>query len=139
MAASVKSKLQEIKDSAPKADLETQETIAKETTETTDMAATPAQTPAATPVQSKAAQTVATRNAATEARLAYGQVREDLGDYAEAACFYAAASPVANSVGGELGVVTRDDKTGETYRTGVGLYLRSDHLCKLPFMGTVNI
>ena len=98
--------------------------------------------PKATPAparQSSAARTVERRNQATEAKLAYGQMRQDNGDYAEAGCFYAAASPVANSVGGEVGFHTRDDKTGEVYRSGIGLYLRSDHLCKLPFIGEVDI
>lgn len=56
-----------------------------------------------------------------------GQLRED-GGYAEAGPFYACKAPVANAIGGELGIVTKDAKTGEVARTGIGFYVRSDHM-----------
>lgn len=93
-----------------------------------------AQTQAQTTSNATPAQQLAERNRNTESRLAFGQAREDLSSYAEAGVFYASQSPVANSVGGEVGIVTRDEKTGEVRRSGVGFYMRSDHMCNLPFM-----
>ncbi len=56
-----------------------------------------------------------------------GQDRENYGGYAEAGPFYASKAPVANSVGAELGVATRNEKTGTVQRSGIGFYIRSDH------------
>lgn len=53
--------------------------------------------------------------------------------YSDLGCFYAATTPVANSFGAELGVATRDPKTGEVQRTGIGLYIRSDHAVSVKF------
>jgi hypothetical protein len=86
------------------------------------------------PMTQSPAEQLAQRNRADEARLAYGQRLEDLGAYAEAGIFYAGKSPIANSLGAELGVVTRDEKTGKVQRSGVGFYLRSDHMCQLPYI-----
>jgi len=58
----------------------------------------------------------------------HGQARELNNGYAEAGPFYASGAPVDNSFGCEFGVVTKDEKTGTVQRTGVGFYLRSDHL-----------
>lgn len=85
------------------------------------------------------AEQLAQRNRADEARLAFGQQREDLNSYAEAGIFYAAKPPVANSLGAEMGFATRDNKTGQVQRSGLGFYLRSDHMCNLPYYGKVNI
>jgi hypothetical protein len=82
---------------------------------------------------------LAKRNRADEARLGFGQAREDLQTYADAGVFYAAKTPVANSIGAEIGVVTKDDKTGKVQRSGLGFYLRSDHICQLPYYGKVAI
>jgi hypothetical protein len=54
--------------------------------------------------------------------------RELHGTYADLGPLYASATPVANSVGAEFGIVTRDSKTNKTKRTGIGIYLRSDHI-----------
>jgi len=54
--------------------------------------------------------------------------REAHGTYTDLGPFYASATPVANSVGAEFGIVTRDSKTNKARRTGVGIYLRSDHI-----------
>jgi hypothetical protein len=54
--------------------------------------------------------------------------RESHGTYTDLGPFYASATPVANSVGAEFGIVTRDSKTDEACRTGIGIYLRSDHI-----------
>lgn len=59
----------------------------------------------------------------------HGQVREDTESYADLGPVYAAATPVANAWGAELGFVTKDEKAGTVQRTGFGFYLRSDHLC----------
>jgi hypothetical protein len=53
--------------------------------------------------------------------------------YADLGCFYAGKAPVANSFGAELGVVTRDEKTGTVQRTGIGFYIRSDHAADVKF------
>jgi hypothetical protein len=55
------------------------------------------------------------------------QARESNAGYAEAGPFYASKAPVANAIGGEIGVVTKDDKAGTVQRTGIGFYIRSDH------------
>lgn len=67
------------------------------------------------------------------------QAREDLNAYTEAGPFYGAAAPVPNSIGCELGVVTRDEKTGTVQRTGFGFYLRSDHICNKKYDGNVQV
>lgn len=67
-----------------------------------------------------------------------GQLRED-GGYAEAGPFYASKAPVANAIGGELGIVTKDAKTGEVARTGIGFYIRSDHMFGNTYTGTVPL
>lgn len=68
-----------------------------------------------------------------------GQLRELSNGYAEAGPFYASKAPVANAIGGELGIVTKDAKTGETQRTGIGLYIRSDHMFGNTYTGTVPL
>lgn len=73
------------------------------------------------------------------ASMAYGQAREANEAYKDLGFLYAASSPVANSLGFEAGFVSRDQKTGEVSRSGLGIYLRSDHLCQLPFMGKVPL
>ena len=57
----------------------------------------------------------------------------------EAACFYASGAPVANAIGAELGVVTRDKDSGAVQRTGIGFYVRSDHLCNNTYFGNVPV
>ena len=74
-----------------------------------------------------------------EAKDIHGQVRENSGAYAEAACFYASGAPVANAIGAELGVVTRDKDSGAVQRTGIGFYVRSDHLCNNTYFGNVPV
>jgi len=68
-----------------------------------------------------------------------GQDRENHGGYAEAGPFYASKAPVANAVGAELGVVTRDEKTGTVQRSGIGFYIRSDHFFGHTFEGDVDV
>ncbi|MCE2835936.1 MAG: hypothetical protein LW834_21795, partial [Cyanobium sp. 49614_E6] len=58
----------------------------------------------------------------------FAQQRELTGSYSDFGCFYHGHSPVANSIGLELGVVTKDEQAGTVQRTGFGFYLRSDHL-----------
>lgn len=82
------------------------------------------------------------RQQETELRMeidAVMQAREDLGGYSEVGPFYGAAAPVPNSFGCELGVATRDEKTGTVQRTGFGFYFRSDHLCNKKFDGNVPV
>lgn len=55
------------------------------------------------------------------------QERELHKGYAEAGPFYASKAPVANAIGTELGVVTRDKQSGTLQRSGIGFYIRSDH------------
>lgn len=68
-------------------------------------------------------------------KLGYAGALEAAGHYTDAGVFYAATSPMAASVGAELGIVTRDEKTGKTQRSGVGFYLRCDHLAKIEHDG----
>jgi hypothetical protein len=65
-------------------------------------------------------------------RFSYQQMLEDNGHYNDLGCFYAAGAPIANAAGAELGIVTTDDKTGEVRRSGIGIYLRCDHLGGTP-------
>lgn len=60
------------------------------------------------------------------------QMLEDHGHYHDLGCFYAAGAPIANAAGAELGIVTTDGKTGEVRRSGIGLYLRCDHMGGTP-------
>lgn len=74
-----------------------------------------------------------------EANDLHGQAREDSRSYAEGGCFYASSVPIANAVGAELGVVTRDGASGAVQRTGIGFYIRSDHLCNHTYDGNVPV
>lgn len=85
---------------------------------------------ATTVISSNKAKSIAARN--NERRLEEvfdntAQERELYGGYAEAGPFYAAKAPVANAIGAELGVVTRDRTSGTLQRSGIGFYIRSDH------------
>ena len=73
------------------------------------------------------------REALDRTKTSTGQALEDNNHYSELGCFYAAQSPVANSMGAEIGVVTKDEKTNKVQRTGVGIYLRSDHAANYTF------
>jgi hypothetical protein len=77
---------------------------------------------------------LAKRNRLSEAQLAYGQQREDMGTYADAGVFYASKTPIANAIGAEVGIVTRDKKNGTVQRAGFGFYFRADHMCDVPFI-----
>jgi hypothetical protein len=52
---------------------------------------------------------------------------EECGHFTDLGVVYAAGSPIENSVGAEFGIVTKDDKTGVTSRSGIGVYIRCDH------------
>lgn len=74
----------------------------------------------------------ADRQAVDQARHTFQQKLEDHGHYTDLGFIYAAPAPIANAVGAEIGVVTTDDSTGDVRRTGVGIYLRCDHLGGTP-------
>jgi hypothetical protein len=63
----------------------------------------------------------------------FAQQRELTESYSDFGFLYHGHSPVANSIGLELGVVTKDEKTKQVQRTGFGFYLRSDHLADASF------
>lgn len=98
---------------------------------------TAASTPAASQVRSPKDRS--NQRLLEEAKDIHGQVRENSGAYTEAACFYASGAPVANAIGAELGVVTRDKDSGAVQRTGIGFYVRSDHLCNNTYFGNVPV
>ena len=56
------------------------------------------------------------------------QALENNGHYKDWGFVYAAPAPIANAIGGEIGVMQRDDETKTVQRTGIGFYLRSDHV-----------
>jgi len=58
----------------------------------------------------------------------HAQALETNGHFNDWGFVYAAAAPVANAIGGEIGFMQRDDKTMTVQRTGIGIYLRSDHI-----------
>jgi hypothetical protein len=73
------------------------------------------------------------REAVDNLKASTGQALEDNNHYSELGCFYAAQAPVANSMGAEIGVVTKDEKTNKVQRTGIGIYVRSDHAANYTF------
>ncbi len=73
------------------------------------------------------------RAATQAAQRQFGQTLEDNRQYNEAGPFYAGNAPLAGSAGFEVGVVTRNKDTGKVQRTGLGLYVRSDHLAKVQY------
>jgi hypothetical protein len=75
------------------------------------------------------------RQYATEIGVA--QAREDQGTYS-GSVVYMGQAPVANSLGLEVGFVTDDVATKGVQRTGIGLYLRSDHLWNQRFDSSVE-
>ena len=83
----------------------------------------------AEPVKGKAV-AKATRELET---VRFAQQRELTESYSDFGFVYHGHSPVANSIGLELGVVTKDEKTKQVQRTGFGFYLRSDHLADASF------
>jgi hypothetical protein len=58
----------------------------------------------------------------------YSRALESTGHYQDLGCFYAASTPVPAAFGAEIGVVTKDEKTMKVQRTGIGFYIRSDHM-----------
>jgi hypothetical protein len=58
----------------------------------------------------------------------HAQALESNGHYKDWGFVYAAPAPIANAIGGEIGFMQRDDKTMTVQRTGIGIYLRSDHI-----------
>ena len=58
----------------------------------------------------------------------HAQALETNGHYHDWGFVYAAPAPIANAIGAELGLMQRDDKTMTVQRTGIGFYLRSDHV-----------
>ena len=83
----------------------------------------------AEPVKGKAV-AKATRELET---VRFAQQRELTESYSDFGFLYHGHSPVANSIGLELGVVTKDEQAGTVQRTGFGFYLRSDHLADASF------
>jgi hypothetical protein len=103
-------------------------------TQTAPAAANTAPVDAQPKVIESPASKLAKRNRLAEAQLAHGQQREDMGTYADAGVFYASKTPIANAIGAEVGIVTRDKKNGTVQRAGFGFYFRADHMCDVPFI-----
>jgi hypothetical protein len=97
--------------------------------------------PAADTTESKSvtqAERKAQRSAMESILDEHGQAREANKAYTDFGFAYASQSPVANSIGAEVGIVTRDEKTNTVQRTGIGFYLRSDHLWNQRFDAAVE-
>jgi hypothetical protein len=73
------------------------------------------------------------REAVDNARSTAAQALQNNGHYHDFGCFYGSATPVANALGAEVGVVTKDEKTKKVQRTGVGFYIRSDHMADVKY------
>lgn len=58
----------------------------------------------------------------------HSQALESSGHYNDWGFVYAAPAPIANAIGGEIGFMQRNDETMTVQRTGIGIYLRSDHI-----------
>jgi hypothetical protein len=41
---------------------------------------------------------------------------------------YIAGAPIPNAIGAEIGVVSQHSRTKQIQRTGVGFYIRADHM-----------
>ena len=67
------------------------------------------------------------------------QAREANDGYTNLGPLYVSAAPVANSLGAELGFSTTDEKTNTVQRTGIGFYIRSDHLCNKSYDANVKV
>lgn len=73
------------------------------------------------------------REAVDNARNDAAKTLQANAHYHDIGCFYGSATPVANALGAEIGVVTKDEKTNKVQRTGVGLYIRSDHMADVKY------
>ena len=114
----------------PKAAATTNSTAVETTEQPTTEQSTAKKPTVTTKPASNKAKSIAARNNERHLQETFdnaSQDREERGGYAEAGPFYASKAPVANAVGAELGVVTRDEKTGTVQRSGIGFYVRSDH------------
>jgi hypothetical protein len=58
----------------------------------------------------------------------HAQALETNGHYKDWGFVYAAPAPIANAIGGEIGFTQRNNETMTVQRTGIGIYLRSDHV-----------
>jgi hypothetical protein len=67
------------------------------------------------------------------------QDRETNNQYLGSNGLYASGSAIENSFGVELGVATHDKTTNSTQRSGLGLYIRSDHLCNKRYDTSVKV
>jgi hypothetical protein len=65
-----------------------------------------------------------------KAEQALRSAQEEGNQFFDLGPVYTAGAPMANAVGIEFGVVTTDDTTGNKHRSGIGVYIRSDHLGK---------
>jgi serine protease inhibitor ecotin len=63
----------------------------------------------------------------------HAQALETNGHYHDWGFAYAAPAPIANAIGAELGFMQRDNETMTVQRTGIGFYLRSDHVSDVKF------
>ena len=111
------------------------EVVSTETTPETEAPATDEDT--VTPAVSKDQQTLLDDAKRVEDRNSkgrdYSRTLETTGHYQDLGCFYAASTPVPASFGAEIGVVTKDEKTGAVQRTGIGFYIRSDHMADVKY------
>jgi hypothetical protein len=67
------------------------------------------------------------------------QDREHDGTYTSSNGLYAGRPPISNAIGVELGLATQDADSNTTQRTGIGFYIRSDHLCNKRYDASVKV
>jgi hypothetical protein len=63
----------------------------------------------------------------SDARSTFSSALEENGHYSDFGFVYAAGAPLDNSLGAEVGIVTKDQDTGLVQRSGIGFYVRCDH------------
>jgi hypothetical protein len=105
------------------------------TVDNNDKTEAPAKPPAATKQPEVSAKQQAMENASYE----LNQAREANDGYNNLGPLYVSAAPVANSLGAEFGFSTTDEKTNTVQRTGIGFYIRSDHLCNKRYDANVKV
>jgi hypothetical protein len=72
-------------------------------------------------------QRMANKRHLSDARSTFSSALEENGHYTDFGFVYGAGAPLDNSLGAEVGIVTKDQDTGLVQRSGIGFYIRCDH------------
>lgn len=108
--------------------VDTKATTVDKEVETSKESQAPAKAVAMDPKEQQAVQArMANEKRLVDARSDFSSALEETGHYKDLGFVYGAGAPLDNSLGAEIGIVTKDQTTGLVQRSGIGFYIRCDH------------